>query len=253
VIAETSHHLQRSSRRFAVRDGVALWLLRHSWSRLAIALALAGSAGTGWACCVILRQCGLSMMWLRYPLALAAAYVAFMAILGVVVRRSARRLDNGRDQIRRDALRMQFRRNDSELPDPNALFDNASEVARQGEQQEVDPRALPVYLILFLSLTVFLVCAYFIWMAPVLLADIAVEGALVEGLYRPRFRGFDNGWRQPALEQTGLPALLLALVFAATGLGFQFYAPQATTVAEVWQHMLLQPKVAAANPNPAPR
>jgi multidrug transporter EmrE-like cation transporter len=130
VIAETSSHLQRSSRRFAVRDGVALWLLRRTYSRLAIAMAIAVSAGIGWACSVVLRQCGLSIMWLRYPLALAAAYVMFVALLGMIVWRAARRLDEGRDQIRRDALRLQFRRNDSELPDANALFDNVSEAAR---------------------------------------------------------------------------------------------------------------------------
>jgi hypothetical protein len=253
VIAETSNHLQRSSRRFAVRDGVALWILRRSYSRLAVAFALGVSAGIGLACSIGLRHCGLAVMWLRYPLALGVSYVVFVVLLGMIVRRTASRLVEGQAQIRRDALRLQFHRNDSELPDPNEFFDNISEASRQAEQQEVDPRALPLYLMLLLSLSVVLVCAYLIWMAPVLIADVAIEGALVSWLYRPRFRGFDDGWRQAALEQTGLPALILALAFAATGLGFQLYAPQATTVAEVWQQVLQQRKLAAAGPNPGLR
>ena len=253
MIAETTQHLQRSSRRFAVRDGVALWILRRSYSRRAVAFALAVSAGIGLACSVGLRHCGLGVMWLRYPLALGVSYVVFVVLLGMIVRRTARRLVNGQAEIRRDALRLQFRQNDAELPDPNAFFDNISEAADQAQQQDADPRALPVYLMLLLSLTVVLVCAYFIWMAPVLVADVAAEGALVGWLYRPRFRGFDDSWLPVALEQTGMPVLLLALAFTATGVGFQLYAPQATSVGEVWQHVLQQRKLAAAAPNAGPR
>jgi hypothetical protein len=246
VISETSDHLQHSSRRFAARASVALSVQRRGYPRLAVACALTASAAIGLGCSIGLRHCGLIAMWLRYPLALAASYIVFVALLGMFVRRAARRLLEDQDQIRRDALRLQFHRNDSELPDPNALLDNVSEAAREAGRQEVDPRAAPLFLMLLLSITVILVCVYYIWMAPVLLADVAVEGALVGWLYRPRFRASGSGWRQVAFEQTGVPAFLLALAFAATGVGFQLYAPQATTVAEVWQHVLQQRYLAAA-------
>src|SRR5258708_4927346 len=86
-----------------------------------------------------------------------------------------------------DPSGLQFHRNDSELPDPFEFLDNISEASREAGNHHADPRALPAYLIFFLSMTVVLVCVYYAWMAPILLADVAVDGSLVGWLYRPQF------------------------------------------------------------------
>ena len=190
-------------------------------------------------------------MWLRYPLAVAASGITFALLLRIFACRTARLIDTGRNEIRKHANRLQFDRNDAELPDPSELIDTISEASREAWRQQADPRALPAYLMLFLSITVILVCVYFVWMAPVLLADIVVEGSLVAWLFRPRFRSDESGAFGAAIEKTAIPALLLALAFAATGLGFQLCAPQATTVAEVWQHLVQQRNLAAAPPGVA--
>jgi hypothetical protein len=251
VIAESSDHLQRSSRRFAVRDSVAIWLLRYRFPRLAMFMAIVACGAIGLACSTVMHHCGLTAMWLRYPLAVVISGSVFTFFLGIFVRRTARLVDTARDEIRKHALRLQFHRNEAELPDPSGFMDGISEMSRQAGRQQVDPRALPAYLICILSITVVLVCVYFVWMAPVLLADIVVEGSLVAWLYRPLFRTDNSSGLSATIEKTAIPSLLLALAFVGIGLSFQLCAPQATTVAEVWRHLERQRNLVVGRPGGA--
>ena len=235
MIAENCDHLQRCSRRFAVRAGIAEWMTRRGYPRLAMAGALALSGLAGAAASVQLHRWGLSAMWLRYPVAFAAAYAVFVVALGRMALAVSRRLERYRKQVRGASNRHQIRSN----PDDSRGFDELVRGLEEGmREQQADPRALPAYLTILLALTVALVCVYFIWMAPILLAELIAEGALIGWLYRPMWRGPRPHWLQVAIEQTGMPAVLVALSFAATGLGFQLYAPRAETAGEVWQQML---------------
>ncbi|MBI3865664.1 MAG: hypothetical protein HY290_27640 [Planctomycetia bacterium] len=246
MLAESSDHLRRSSRRFAVRDSLALWLLRRRFPRLSVLTAIALSAAIGLGLSIALYNGWLFAMWIRFPLAAASSGVVFTIFMGLFALRTARLVEEGREEVRRNAFRLQFHRNDAELPDATRIMENIADSAREAGNQDFDPRALQAYLLFMLSMTVILICVYFVWMAPVLLADVVVEGSLVAWLYRPAFRTPESGWLSAVVEKTAIPALVLALAFAATGLGFQLYAPQATTVAEVWQHALQQRNLAAA-------
>ena len=192
-------------------------------------------------------------MWLRYPLAVVISGILFTFFLGMFVRRTARLADMARDEIRRHALRLQFHRNEAELPDPSEFMDRISEMSREAGRQQDDPRALPAYVIFFMSITVVLVCVYFVWMAPVLLADVVVEGSLVAWLYRPLLPTDNSTGLSATIEKTAIPALLLTLALAGIGLSFKLYAPQATTVTEVWQHLEKQRNLAVARPDGARR
>jgi hypothetical protein len=150
--------------------------------------------------------------------------------------RAARQIEDSR-QIRRDASHRQFHSADDDLPDGSRFFDNLPDNSDQTIRNLGDPRAIPIYLMLLMSITIVVVCIYFIWMAPVLLAEMVVEGSLATWLYRPLVRGSQANWFTVALEQTGIAAFLLAACFALTGIGFQLYAPRATTVVEVWKEL----------------
>ena len=176
-------------------------------------------------------------MWLRYPLALGASYLTFLFLLGMLAVRAARYLGDQCDRLRRDSSHRQYHSNDAELPDSSKLFDKLPDSSDDVGRALGDPRAVPAYLMLLMSVTIVVVCIYFIWMAPVLLGEMVVEGSLAAWLYRPLLHGPQANWFSVALEQTGLAAVLLALCLMLTGIGFQLYAPQATNVVEVCREM----------------
>src|SRR5690349_20835783 len=109
MIAENCDHLQRCSRRFAVRAAIAEWMTRCAYPRLVMAGALALTGLVGAAASVQLHRCGISAMWLRYPLSFAAAYAAFVIVLGRWAIGVSRRLEPRRNEVRGASNRHQIR------------------------------------------------------------------------------------------------------------------------------------------------
>jgi hypothetical protein len=97
-----------------------------------------------------------------------------------------------------------------------------------------------VFFLLALALIVAGVCAslYVVYAAPLLLAEILVEGVLLSGLYRgmKRARRVEGGdWLGAALRRTWLPMLLTLLTFAAAGYLLQRAAPRARSIGEAFK------------------
>jgi hypothetical protein len=212
-----------------------------------MAAVLTLAAVVGVSCSITLQFCGLSAMWLRYPLALATAYAAFLALLGVLVGRAARKLTGQCHHLRHDALRRQYRKGEPAPPELADFLDQFSDGMQDSGREVRDPRAIPAFVALWLSITVVLICIYFVWMAPVLLAQLIAEGALITSLYRPLARGLDPHWLSVALEETGGPTVIMAACLALTGVCFQLHAPAATNIVDVWRSVAQQ----AAAPQPA--
>jgi hypothetical protein len=114
------------------------------------------------------------------------------------------------------------------------LVDGVTDGARECEFPR-DPRAIPAIVTLFLAITVVLICIYFISVAPALLAELVAEGGLVAWLYRPKRFGPESRWLTVAIEQTGVAAVALAAAYLGCGIVFQLWAPDATSIVEVWQ------------------
>jgi hypothetical protein len=72
-----------------------------------------------------------------------------------------------------------------------------------------------------------------VWSAPVLFAELLVDGVLAAGLYRRLRRAPGRHWLETALRRTWLPFLLTAVLAALAGWGLAVYAPGATTLGEV--------------------
>ncbi len=95
-----------------------------------------------------------------------------------------------------------------------------------------------VFFLLAVALIVAGVCAslYVVYAAPVLLAEILVEGVLLSGLYRGMRRARRDGdWLGAAVRRTWLPVLLTLLTFAAAGYLLQRAAPRARSIGEAWK------------------
>jgi len=78
---------------------------------------------------------------------------------------------------------------------------------------------------------------YIIYIAPALLAEILVDGALVTGSYRRVKRIEQRHWLRAAVRRTLLPALVVALFFTIAGYALQKAIPEAHTMGEVWNHV----------------
>jgi hypothetical protein len=95
-----------------------------------------------------------------------------------------------------------------------------------------------VFFLLALALIAAGVCAslYVVYAAPLLLAEILVEGVLLSGLYRgmKRARRGEGDWLGAALRRTWLPVLLTLLTFAAAGYLLGRAAPRARSIGEAF-------------------
>jgi hypothetical protein len=94
-----------------------------------------------------------------------------------------------------------------------------------------------VFFLLAVALVVAGVCAslYVVYAAPLLLAEILVEGVLLSGLYRGMKRAREGDWLGAALRRTWLPVLLTVVTFAAAGYLLGRAAPRARSIGEAWK------------------
>jgi hypothetical protein len=81
----------------------------------------------------------------------------------------------------------------------------------------------------------FAAIGYVIYTAPVLLAEVALDAAIVSALYR-RLRSDQRGyWLSTVLRRTWAPALILFIFAFAAGFALQQAAPQARSIGAVIQ------------------
>lgn len=81
-----------------------------------------------------------------------------------------------------------------------------------------------------------LAALYVVYIAPVLLAEVLVDGVLVTGLYRRVKKADQRHWLRTAVRKTLLPAIIVAVCFAVAGYAMEQIAPEARSVGEVWRY-----------------
>ena len=75
---------------------------------------------------------------------------------------------------------------------------------------------------------------YVVYIAPVFLAEILVDGLILGGLYK-RVRHIERKhWLRTAVQKTLLPAILCVLFFGIIGGALQTLVPEAKLIGEVW-------------------
>jgi hypothetical protein len=81
--------------------------------------------------------------------------------------------------------------------------------------------------------------AYVIYMAPVLLAEVALDAAIISVLYRRLRRDEQGHWFTTVLRRTWVPALALVVFTFLTGLALQMAAPKARSIGAVIQSVAI--------------
>jgi hypothetical protein len=79
---------------------------------------------------------------------------------------------------------------------------------------------------------------YVIYIAPGLLAEILVDGALLAGLYKRVKHIEQRHWLRAAVRRTIVPVLIAAVCFTAAGYAMHLAAPEARSIGDVWRHFV---------------
>lgn len=232
-------------------------LERESYPRLQMTLITALTGAFGLLSSFFLLHHGVEGMALRYPLALAFAYVMFLFLIWLWLRTNAQdyvdapdvsnlspsgggsgpsgvpmRTGGGGDFAGGGA--------GGSFDEPVSLHAESASPLRGigdhiGAAAEADEFAIPL-LAIVLAAGLALASFYVIYMAPVLFAEVLVDGALSYALYR-YLRGDDpEHWLVTAVRRTILPFLATAVFLALVGAAMSAYAPGARSIGEVVHH-----------------
>ncbi len=222
--------------------------------RLLVTLILSLTTLAGFLTSVVLLHSGVTWMWLRYPLAISLAYGVFLFLLWLWLR--LRRdipdidfpdinlgdLDFSSHQSTGSGLGSHFGggRNFSGGGAGGSWGQNAS-VSSGGSSS---PGFFPdldleegwlIVLAVVALIGALLASLYVVYIAPALLAEILVDGALVAGLYKRVKRNQERHWLRAAVRQTVVPAVLVIVFFTVAGLALQKAVPGAHTIGQAWQ------------------
>jgi hypothetical protein len=225
-------------------------LSRDSFPRLQMALIVALTGGFGLLASFVLLQLGLGAMALRYPIALCCAYGFFLFLVWLWLRTNAAdHLDlldfadalppltgrapglqsGGGGDFGGGGASAAF---DGPSADgaPMGRLGDAASAAAEGEEL-----AVPL-LAIALAIGLALASLYVVYIAPVLFAEVLVDGALSYALFR-HLRGQDPAhWLSSTVRRTVLPFAGTAVFVALVGAAMAAYAPGAQSIGQVLAH-----------------
>jgi hypothetical protein len=230
--------------------------------RLQMALVVALTGAMGFLASVVLLHLGIDSMGIRYPVSVVIAYLGFLLMLWCWLRSRGDELLEFLHPV--DAIAPLANTGSGGLPVPSleagggdfggagasGAWDAATsahsslpapstsglEAPDLGDAVDLDALALVFVAIALLAATV---CAafWFVWAAPVLMAELVLDAALAAGLYRRLHGVRGQHWLRTAIRRTAWPFAATAAVFAFLGVLFQITAPGAATVGQVMEQV----------------
>ena len=233
-------------------------LLRKSMPRFQVSLILLITGITGFITSFSLLHVGILWMWLRYPIAILIAYCVFLLLLRLWLWLQRRSLDIDFDPSALDfipskahshAESFQFGGGGDfdgggaggswgeSVSSPASVSSGSSGSSSFGFDLDLEEGWLIVLAIVAL-IGGLIASFYIIYIAPVLLAEILVDGALVAGLYKRVKPLEQRHWLRAAVRRTLLPAILVVIFFTIAGYALQKAVPEAHTMGEVWNHIM---------------
>lgn len=222
---------------------------------LLLIVTLAGAAA--FLSSVVALSLGVVSMAVRYPLAVVAGYATFLLLIrGWIALHQ-------RGEASRSDQRSSFDAADLASLDPGldvsvpirlgskpdmafftgghsggagsgAAFGSAPSHAGSSFNVDWDVDDLwPVVLAAVCALGGALAIAYVVYSAPVLLAEVAVDAAIMSGVYRKLKKREPSHWAMTVLRHTWIPAMILIVFAALGGYASQRLAPEARSIGGV--------------------
>jgi hypothetical protein len=209
-------------------------LERDSYPRLQMFLLVALTGCAGFLASWSLRRAGLDTMWLRYLLAIGCAYLIFLGLLAAWLRTSARDYEDAPEDALDGADALSDMGDGASVAGEGAAAAGEASASAAGEAAGA-LEALP--LLALIALGALLLSALFLVVsvvsaAPLLFAELLIDGALSASLYR-RLRGVDRKhWLESAVRRTCKPFLLVAVLLVFAGALMAWTMPAAHSVGE---------------------
>jgi hypothetical protein len=199
-------------------------LEQRGYPRLQMALLVALTGGAGFLCSSAMLRSGVEQMWLRYLVSVAVAYFAFLVLLWLWLLISAQNYVD-----HHDLRELTAQRRDESWRDPERKRLGPSLTDALNVELEL---ALPL-LVLVVAAAVLAASFYIVYAAPVLLAELLLDGVLALTLYR-RLRTLDRRhWLETAIRRTYATFLWTGVILVVAGLAMAHYVPGARSMGEV--------------------
>jgi hypothetical protein len=229
-------------------------LERDSFPRLQMFLIVTLTGLSGFVASYSMLHAGLFEMWVRYLASISVAYLMFLALLWLWLRTKAEDyIDvpdfSGISSSGSDGSGTGLTGQGGEFGGGGASssFDTSSEhLSTIGESggsigdalgtvTEADEFAIPLVVLVLIG-ALALSSIFMIYSAPILFAELLVDGVLSASLYR-KLRGLETQhWLETALRRTALPFALTAIFVTASGWAMTVYAPEAHSIGDVISH-----------------
>ncbi len=235
-------------------------LLKYSNPRIHVSIIVLLTALAGFVTSFTLLHIGVRLMWVRYPIAIVVAYFVFLLLLALWLWLQRRTFDLNLDGLP-DVLHYEsidlsmssvgkfggggdFGGGGSggswvETTRVSSCVSTSSGPDLPSLDIGLDSEELGFLILAVIAIVGGLIASlYIVYIAPVLLAEILVDGLLVAGLYK-RVKNLEHRhWLRTAVNRTILPAILVTVFFTAAGWALQKAAPEAHSIGEVWHHVM---------------
>lgn len=194
-------------------------------------------------------------MTVRYPLAAACGYLTFIALIRAWIAWQRRRWDPDVD-IDPDMLDVDLspggasddvplfqggRSGGAGASDHWAEGSSNGATGRTGGGSHVDvdlDEFWPIAIAAVCAVGGFIAILYVVYAAPILLAEVALDGAVVATFYR-RMRRADAGhWAATTLRRTWMTAVVLVVFTTIAGFAFERIAPEARSIGGVIRELI---------------
>lgn len=240
-------------------------LQRKSYPRLHASIILLLTGLAGFFVSFVLLRAGVTVMWLRYPVAILVAYGVFLILLRVWLS-----LSRPRDWYVEDVVDTTLEVVTDSIESGDSGFGGGADFAGGGaggswgqsvstvtstktSVSTIRPANSSgssgfsfdldlddgwwVLLAIIALLGAAIAALYVVYIAPALLAEILLDGVLLAGLYE-RVKSIEHQhWLRSALRRTAVPAVIIVVFFSIAGFAMQRAAPEARSIGEVWKHI----------------
>lgn len=223
------------------------------WPRVQIMIILGLTGVAAFLTSAVLLRMGVTLMVVRYPVAIAAAYGVFIMLIGfwLWMQRAEPDMDDLTEGVMDGALRNVDMTstggggqitstggsvNLAGVNSPSVSSSGGSGIDLPGVDVDLDLDDLIwVVIALVVLIAGLLAIFYIVYIAPILLTEVLVDGLLAAGLYKSVKGVEGRHWMTTVLRKTAIPAILALVFFSIAGFCVQKIEPGASSIGEAWR------------------
>jgi hypothetical protein len=230
-------------------------LLRHGLPRFQMSIVLALTGATGFLASFGLLKLGVGSMTLRYPVAVALAYGAFLLLLRLWLKMQRDGWGDVADLGMNVLENAEFPVDSGAPVGGGGSFGGGGSTARfeapaplkasgggggKGSGFDFSFDLDDAGFLVLLAVAIVAVAAlgaavWILWIAPALLAEVLVDGLVMTALYRRLRQPQPTWWLTGAVRRTCVPALIVAVLLAGAGALLHRAVPEARSIGAAWK------------------